>query len=334
MKAIVNTARGPAAETLHLCEIDLPEPGPGAVRVKVMASGVNPSDVKVRAGAQGPMMADQVVIHNDGAGVIDAVGTGVDPSRIGQRVWLFEVNRAHGGLAQGSVGTAADYVCVPDNQAVPLPANTSFAAGACLGVPAMTAHRAVTCGGDVAGKTVLVTGGAGAVGHSAIQIAKGKGARVIATVSSAKKAQIATEAGADAVVKYRDEDLVARLKVLAPDGIDHVADVDFAAHVALYPEFLKIGATVGAYATATNLTPEVPFYPLAFRNISVQPFVVYSMSDVAKAAAITDIVPMLERGQLTPRIGRTFALTEAGAAHVALEAGEVIGNIVIEIATA
>lgn len=333
MKAIVNTARGSAADTLHLSEIGRPEPGPGQVRVRVIASGLNPSDVKVRAGAQGPMVADQVVIHNDGAGVIDAVGAGVDPARIGQRVWLFEVNRAKGGLVQGAVGTAAEYVCAPEGLAVQLPETTSFAAGACLGVPAMTAHRAVTCGGDVAGKTVLVTGGAGAVGHSAIQIAKAMGARVIATVSGEAKAQIAAEAGADAIVNYRAEDLVACLKALAPDGIDHVADVDFAAHVALYPEFLKVGATVGAYATATNLTPEVPFYPLAFRNIAVQPFVVYSMSAQAKAAAIADIVQMLERGQLTPRIGQTFAMAQTVQAHEALEASGVVGNIVIQIAT-
>lgn len=332
MKAVLNTARGAAADTLFLRQIDRPTPGPGEVLVKVAASGLNPSDVKVRAGAQGPMVAKEIIIHNDGAGVIDAVGPGVSPARVGERVWLFEVNRAGGGLTQGAFGTAAEYVSVPEQLAVRLPAAASYAEGACLGVPAMTAHRAVTCGGGVAGKTVLVTGGAGAVGHSAIQFAKAMGARVVATVSNDEKSQIAAEAGADATVNYRNDDLVAALKAIAPDGIDHVVDVDFAAHVALYPDILKIGASVGAYATATNLTPPVPFYPLAFRNIAVQFVLVYSMSMAARAAAISDIESMLTTGALRPRIGQTFALDQVVPAHEALERGRVVGNIVIDIA--
>lgn len=332
MIAVLNIARGAASQTLVLREMAQPVPAAGEVLVKVIASGLNPSDVKVRAGAQGPMVAEAVLVHNDGAGVIEAVGDGVDPARIGQRVWLFEVNRAHGGLAQGTNGTAAEYTCVPEGLAVPLPDNVSFAAGACLGVPAMTAHRAVTCGGDIQGKTVLVTGGAGAVGHSAVQIAKAKGAYVIATVSTDDKAQIANEAGADAIVNYRTQDMVARLKTLAPDGIDHVADVDFAAHAALYPEFLKVGGTVGAYATATNLAPPVPFYPLAFRNIVVHPFVVYSMSAQAKLAAIRDIEIMLVQGCLKPRIAQAFPMEDVAKAHQAQERGELIGNIIVAIA--
>ena len=172
MRAILATARGAAREVLTLTERPDPTPTPGTVRVVVHASGVNPSDVKVRSGAQGPMPADQVTIHNDGAGIIDAVGNGIDPARIGERVWLYNVNRTADGSAQGRSGTCAEMVCVPAGLAVPLPDNISFSAAACLGVPAMTAHRAVTCGGSVEGKVVLVTGGAGAVGHQAIQIAK------------------------------------------------------------------------------------------------------------------------------------------------------------------
>lgn len=334
MKAIINTARGAAADTLKLATLDLPEPAAGEVRVKIHASGVNPSDVKLRSGAQGPMVAEQVVVHNDGAGVIDAVGAGVDTARIGQRVWLFNVNRNADGRGQGSRGTAAEAVCVPEWQAADLPDGVSFASGACFGVPAMTAHRAVTCGLPVVGATVLVTGGAGAVGHAAIQIAKGLGAgRVIATVSSANKAAIAVAAGSDDVINYREEDLGENLETLVgTGGIDHVVDVDLAAHVALYPSLVMPGATIAAYASGSDLTPAIPFYPLAFRNIAVQPVFVYSLSSDQRNAAIADINRLAESGALTPLIAKTFPLSEIVAAHEVIEAGMLVGNAVLEIA--
>ncbi|WP_243253631.1 zinc-binding dehydrogenase [Pseudosulfitobacter sp. DSM 107133] len=195
----------------------------------------------------------------------------------------------------------------------------------------MTAHRAVMCGGAVKGKIVLVTGGAGSVGHSAIQIAKAAGARVFATVSTDQKFEIAQAAGADVIINYRTEDLKSRLLDEAPNGIDHVADVDFAAHAEIYPSVLKINASVGSYATATNLTPAIPFYPLAFRNILIQPIFVYSMSDEAKADAIADISRMLAKGQLTPRIAKTFDFKSVIVAHEAVEAGTLVGNAVVEV---
>ncbi|NKX39416.1 NADPH:quinone reductase [Tritonibacter mobilis] len=332
MKAVFNTARGTARDTLVLKEAETPAPGPGEVLVAMRASGVNPSDVKLRSGAQGPMIAEQVLVHNDGAGVIEAVGDGVGPARIGQCVWLYNVNRSVDGLGQGPLGTAAQYAIVPAHLAVELPEAASFEAGACIGVPAMTAHRALMWAGAVAGKTVLVTGGAGAVGHSAIQIAKAKGARVIATVSSEAKAEIAREAGADEVLNYKNAPLADQLtQLLGAGGIDHVVDVDIAAHMEIYPQILKLNGSVGAYASASDLTPALPFYPLAFRNIQIQPVFVYSMSDAAKAEAIADINALLSAGQLAPRIDRSFALEDIAAAHEAVEAGTLVGNAILKI---
>ncbi|MEQ8741267.1 MAG: NADPH:quinone reductase [Hoeflea sp.] len=332
MKAIFCIARGAATEVLKAQDVDTPEPGPGEVRVKMHTSGVNPSDVKLRSGVQGPMVAERVVIHNDGAGVIDAVGDGVNQARIGERVWLYIVNRSPDGLSQGISGTATEYAGVPADLAAHLPDGASFETGACLGVPAMTAHRAVTWAGDVAGKTVLVTGGAGAVGHSAIQIAKAKGARVIATVSSDAKAAIARDAGADLIVNYKSEELDARLsEELGQNAIDHVVEVDLAAHVNIYPKILAFDATVGAYASSSDMTPQIPFYPLAFRNICLQPVFVYSMSTAAKAQAIADINEMLANGSLTPRIDQTFALGDAASAHEAVESGKLMGNAILTI---
>lgn len=332
MKAIFCTQRGAAAEAIEQLETETPSPGPGALRVKIAASGVNPSDVKLRSGAQGPMVAERVIVHNDGAGVIDSVGEGVNPARIGERVWLYNVNRSVDGLSQGVTGTAAEYVCVQETLAAPLPDGTDIEIGACLGVPAMTAHRAAMCAGPVAGKTVLVTGGAGAVGHSAIEIAKAMGARVIATVSSEAKAEIARQAGADEVINYKAEDLKARLiDEAGQNGIDHVAEVDLAAHMDLYPKVLAFDATVGAYASTSNMTPSVPFYPLAFRNIRLQPVFVYSMSDTAKQAAMEDINRLLSQGKLNPRIDRIFDLGDAVAAHQAVENGGLVGNAILKI---
>ena len=332
MKAVFNTARGTARDTLALKEVDLPSPGAGEVLVAMRASGVNPSDVKLRSGAQGPMIADQVLVHNDGAGVIEAVGEGVGPARVGQRVWMYNINRSADGLGQGPLGTAAQYAIIPAHLAVELPEEASFEAGACLGVPAMTAHRALMWAGPVAGRTVLVTGGAGAVGHSAIQIAKAKGARVIATVSNDIKAEIAREAGADEVLNYKATALLDQLLDLVGNGgIDHVVDVDIAAHMEIYPQILKINGSVGAYASASNLTPALPFYPLAFRNIQLQPVFVYSMSDAAKAEAIKDINALLTSGQLSPRIDRRFALEDIAVAHETVEAGSLLGNAVVTL---
>ncbi|MDB6177270.1 NADPH:quinone reductase [Paracoccus sp. Z330] len=332
MKAIVNTARGAAAENLHLLDIERPEPAPGEVRVAIRASGVNPSDCKLRSGAQGPMVADQVVVHNDGAGVVDAVGAGVDAARVGQPVWLYNVNRSPDGVGQGVRGTAAEYVCVRAALAAELPDGIDFDLGACLGVPAMTAHRALFWAGSLRDKTVLVSGGAGAVGHAAVQMAAAAGARVIATVSSDEKARIAAEAGAEIVLNYRQGDLADQIvAALGAKSIDHLVDVDLAAHIDMLPRIMCSGGTVGAYATASNLTPAMPFYPLAMSNIAIQPVFVYSLSQAQKDVAISDINDFLRVGKLKPRVAARFALSDAVQAHEAIEGNSLIGNAILEI---
>ena len=199
MRAVWYEAYGPAKEVLKFGEIETPGPGAGEVRVRLHASGANPSDYKARLGSRGEMRWPRVIPHSDGAGVIESVGEGVDASRAGERVWIYN------GQWERSYGTAAEFIVVPERQAVPLADSVDFAQGACLAIPAMTAHRALFLDGPIAGQTALVTGGAGAVGRYGVQLGKWGGATVIATVSSDEKAEIALDAGADHVVNYRDE---------------------------------------------------------------------------------------------------------------------------------
>src|SRR5947209_7890786 len=220
MRAIWYDRQGPPAEVLQLGELPPPEPGPGEVRVRVQASGVNPSDTYGRSGRTGPMRFPRVIPHQDGAGIIDAVGPDVPAQRLGERVWLFEATWKRWG------GTAAEFSVVPANRAVRLPDPMSFVEGACVGVPVLTAHRAVFAAGPIADKAVLVTGGAGSVGRYAVQWAKWGGARVVlATVSSPAKAELARSAGADHVIDYRREDVAQRVAQLV-GKVDHIAEVD------------------------------------------------------------------------------------------------------------
>ncbi len=332
MKAIINFARGAAADTLSLVERDTPSPSEGQVLVRIHASGVNPSDVKVRAGAQGPLPGGEVIPHNDGAGVIEAVGAGVCERRIGERVWMYNVNRTADGMGQGMAGTAAEYVAIDQTLAAPLPHGVSFEDAACLGVPAMTAHRAVFSGGKVAGKTVLVTGGAGSVGLLAVQMAVAGGARVITTVSSDEKAAIASDAGAAMVINYRKENVGdAIIGRIGENAIDRIVDVDFAAHMALTARILKRNGEIATYASASDVEPKLPFYAMMFNNTLIQQVFVYAMPGEAKLQAIAAINGYLRSGALRPLIARTFPLAETIQAHEAIEGGMMIGNIVLRV---
>ncbi|HEU5320133.1 MAG TPA: NADPH:quinone reductase, partial [Methylomirabilota bacterium] len=249
MRAAWYERNGPAAEVLRVGELPVPEPGPGEVRVRVVASGLNPNDVKARAGSR-PMGYPRVVPHQDGAGVIDAVGPGVPAARVGERAWLYIVQW------QRPWGTAAEYTVVPARLAVTLPAHTSFAEGACLGIPAVTAHRCLFADGPLAGQTVLVTGGAGAVGHYAVQLAKWADATVIATVSSPEKAALAAAAGADHTVNYRTGDAAAEiLELTGGAGVDRIVDVDFGANLPVSARVLKTSGTIAAYASTGEPEP-------------------------------------------------------------------------------
>jgi NADPH:quinone reductase len=325
MRAVWYERNGPAADVLQIGELPVPEPGPGEVRVRVMASGLNPTDVKSRAGSR-PMGFPRVVPHQDGAGVIDKVGKGVRATRVGERVWLYCVQW------QRAWGTAAEYTVVPASRAVTLPANTSFAEGACLGIPAITAHRCLFADGPVKGQTVLVTGGAGAVGHYAVQLAKLAGARVIATVSSEPKAALARAARADHVVNYREGDPAAEiLRLTDGAGVDRVVDVDFGANLPVTVKATKVNGTIAAYASAREPEPRLPFSALMARNIAVRPVLIYTMPERAKQVAARDVMRLVEAGQLIHNIAAHFPLDRVVAAHEAQETGQAVGNLVVDV---
>jgi NADPH2:quinone reductase len=317
--------RNGAADVLRLGELPDPTPEPGEVRVRVVTSGVNPSDWKRRQGLTRRMEFPRVIPHQDGAGVIDRVGPDVPAARLGERVWLYQSQIGR------PFGTAAEYTVQPAVRAIPLPANTTFAEGAGLGVPAMTAHRCVFADGPVAGKTVLVTGGAGAVGHYAIQFATLHGARVIATVSSDQKAQIALTAGADATVNYRTEDTVRRLMELTRgEGVDHIVEVDFAGNFKVSREVLRDNGVLALYSAGVAPQPPVP---LQFKasNVTVRFVLVYDMPEAAKQAAIEEITRLLEAGKLRHLAGPHFPLESVRQAHQAVEGGA-IGKVVLDVA--
>jgi len=325
MKAVWYEENG-GAEILQYGDMPDPQPGPGEVRVKVATSGVNPSDWKRRQGLTARIGFPRVIPNQDGAGVIDAVGDGVDSSRIGERVWLFESQFGR------AFGTGAEYTVQPSGHAIRLPGNTDFAAAAGLGVPAMTAHRCVFSDGPVTGKTVLVTGGAGAVGHYAVQLAKLGGAAVISTVSSDEKARIARDAGADHTINYREENTSERiLELTGGDGVDLVVEVDMAANFAVSQQVLKRSGVLAVYSAGSSDGPAVP---LSFKstNVTVRMVLVYDMPDFAKAAAVADITSWLEQGNLAPFAGPHFSLEQLKDAHLVVENGA-IGKVVVDVSS-
>lgn len=325
MQAALYERTGAARDVLKVVDLPDPQPVGGEVRVRIVTSGVNPSDVKMRGGLRpGELPWPYIVPHSDGAGVIDAVGDGVPESRIGERVWIWNAcwGRPH--------GTAASYVCLPSAQATPLPANVGFDAGACLGIPALTAWQAVHMDGGVAGKQVLVTGGAGAVGHYAVQMAKAAGARVIATVSGEEKAAIARAAGAEEIINYRTEDVGARARALTGGaGVDRVIEVDLAANLQAAIDALKPDGDIVPYGSGALEIP-IPFLPSVFKNIRYRFFIVYHLSATDRARAVAGLTRALEAGQLQHHLGPSFALADIAAAHEAVERGA-LGNVVVRL---
>jgi NADPH2:quinone reductase len=323
MRAAWYERTGPAGDVLVVGEMATPVAAPGEVLVRVAASGVNPSDWKARAGSRS-MAAPRIIPHSDGAGTIAAVGSGVDPARIGQRVWIWN------GQWQRPFGTAAEFIALPAAQAVALPDGTSFEQAACLGIPALTAWRAVQVDGGVGGRTVLVAGGAGAVGHYAIQIAKLLGAsQVIATVSSAAKAAHAAAAGADAVIDYRAEDVAARVRALTGGrGVDRVVEVDLAANAALLPQVVARDGLCVCYGSGR---PEValPFFPMILSGAAVRFFIVYELCRAARAEGLAQLTRWLADGRLTHAVGAVLPLAAIAEAHDRVQAGGVLGNLVL-----
>lgn len=328
MKAIWYEQPGDATAVLKYGDIEQPQPGAGEVRVQVHCSGINPSDTKFRSGWMGLKQPyPHTIPHNDGAGIIEAVGEGVSTSRIGERVWIYEAQR------DSAFGTAADYVVVPTHKAVPLPEPFDFAAGASLGVPAMTAHFSVFSDGAVEDKTVLVHGGAGAVGMYAIQLAKWGGARAIATVSNEEKAEIATHYGADLVLNYHQEDIVARVREFAGKrGCDRIVDVALAANMEINAKLVARNGVIATYESGNAPQVTIPFYDLLYKNAALRTVLVYAMSEDAHATAARDINQAIDDGALQAKIAAHYPLSETAQAHEALDSGQLIGKVVVDVA--
>ncbi|MGW7514684.1 zinc-binding dehydrogenase [Streptomyces sp. NPDC054796] len=336
MKSVVRTTAGDP-DVLRLVERPVPEPGPGEVRVRVRVSGVNPTDWRTRRRPLAPGIDEQVP-HQDGAGVIDAVGPRVDPARVGQRVWIWEA------AWERPWGTAQQYTLVPDAHAVALPGHASFALGAALGIPALTAHRALTvqdrgpgrlAPGSLDGATVLVAGGAGAVGNAAVQLARWAGARVVTTVSGPAKAALAHAAGAHHVVDYRAQDAATEILAFAPGGVDIVVEVAPGANSALDLAVAARGAVVAYYAGGEDEHLSVPVLATLSANLRWQSVFVYTVPDAAKRQAVADVAAAVEAGAL--RVGEEaglplhrFPLEHAVEAHTALEQG-VVGKILLDV---
>jgi NADPH2:quinone reductase len=304
-------------------ELPDPEPAPGEVRVRLHASAVNPSDVKARAGSR-PIRWPRLIPNSDGAGVIDRVGAGVASHRVGDRVWVFN------GQWDRAFGTSAQYVALPAALAVPLPQSLSWAQGACLGIPVMTAHRCVFADGPVAGNVVLVTGGAGVVAHYAIQLAKWAGAKVVTTVSSEDKARHARVAGADVIVNYRSENAVERIRA-ETGGVDRVVDVDFGRNLPLTSQVLRANGGIASYASMGDMEPKFPYGKLFHLNPTIRPVLVYTMADAAKAQAHADIARWLQEAKPVFSIAGHYALRDVVNAHLAVERGAKIGHVILDI---
>ena len=315
---------GAAADVMKTGELPDPEPAAGEVRVRLQASAINPSDVKARGGSR-PIRWPKLIPNSDGAGVIDKVGAGVT-RRVGERVWVFN------GQWDRAYGTSAQMIAVPAALAVPLPDHVSYEQGACLGIPVMTAHRALFADGPIVGKTVLVTGGAGVVGHYAIQLAQWAGARVLATVSSDAKATHARAAGADAVINYRTEDVAARVKALCADSgtVDRIVEVDFGKNLPVSQQVLGDSGVIACYASSSIPRPQYPYPELLWRNPLIRQVFVYTMPDAAKAQAHADIARWLHDAKPIFAIAHRFKLNEVVAAHQAVERGEKIGHVVLD----
>jgi NADPH2:quinone reductase len=337
MKAMIYRDNG-GPDVLELVDRDVPVPDAGEVRVRVAVSGINPTDWKTRSGATNPKQFPEVIPHLDGAGVIDAVGDGVDRARVGQRVWVFMAT------AGRPTGTAAEFTVVPADRAVPLPDGASFDVGASLGVPALTAHRALTVAEDgprrlhpgaLDGKVVLAAGGAGAVGHAAIQLARWAGATVISTISGPEKARLATAAGAHHVVNYREGDPAAAIRAIAPDGVDIVAEVALGANLALDLAVLRTRGTISTYANDGGKPVELDVRQNMILNTRFQFLVLYTVGPDALTAAAEDVaaavsddaVPVGEEHGL-PLV--RFSLDRTAEAHRAVENGAV-GKVLLDI---
>ncbi|MGB0866533.1 MAG: NADPH:quinone reductase [Granulosicoccaceae bacterium] len=328
MKAVLYTSTGQADAVLELGELPTPRPATGELLVRLEASGVNPSDVKARAGLRvgaSGMPYPCIVPHSDGAGVVEAVGEGLDASWVGQSVWLCN------GQWQRAFGTAAEYIAIDASLVFPLPENCSAVEGAALGIPALTAAHCVFADGDVNGQSILINGGAGTVGYLAVQMAAAAGATVIATASPSK-AQKLLDAGASKVLDYRSDTLAADiLEANSGQPVDRIVEVEFGLNADTDAEVIKPRGTVAAYGSAQCIRPELPFYGFMFKGVKLDMVLVYSLNGQERADAAERVNRALSKGDLTLPIHATYPLHDCAAAHQVVESGDRNGAVIVEI---
>jgi NADPH:quinone reductase len=327
MKAAIFGALGSAEAVLEISDVEKPSPEHGEVLVRIHCSAVNPSDVKKRAGPSPGLLDDGFVIpHSDGAGIIEAVGRGVPASRVGERVWVYQAQYAR------RFGTSAEYVTLLSNRVVKLPDTVGFDVGACMGIPAMTAHRCVFADGPVDGKTVLVTGGAGRVGHYAIQWAKHAGAQVIATASNPEAEEHCFAAGADAVCPHSGDEFV---RVIAEEisgrGVDRVVDGEFGANLPGLLDVMSTGGVIATYSSMQVPEPSLPFRQMMFMDLTLRLVLVYAMPESAKLNAIKDISEYLDQDILQHRVAHRLPLEKIAVAHELIEQGSFYGAVVLDL---
>mgnify|MGYP001324702945 CR=1 FL=1 len=326
MKAVWYTKTGKAADVLKVGELDDPVPVAGEVLVKIKTSGINPSDVKTRAGARGDLQFPRVIPHSDGSGEIVDVGEGVDRNRIGERVWIWN------GAFGRADGTCAELISLPEFQAVKINNDVSYESAACMGIPASTAYYGILADGSVKGKTVLISGGAGAVGFYGIQMAKLSGANVITTISSDEKAEIANNAGADKVINYKNENVLEEImEYTENDGVDRIFEVEFGGNLPINEKIIKPNGVIAAYGSMAEMEPKLPFYNLMFKGVKIDTFLIYSIEKKFREEILNGLSELLNQNSLKHIISQTYSINDVVSAHKAIESGSVIGNIVIEI---
>jgi len=324
MKAAWYEKQGPAREVLIVGDMPDPVAGPGEVRIRIAASGINPGDIRKRQDDFGYGMAyPRVIPHSDGAGQVDQVGDGAAAEWLGKSVWCY------GAQSYRPFGTAAEFTVVPATQVAPLPANVTMEQGACLGIPGITGHRAVHVTGPVSGRTVLVQGAAGSVGLCAVQLARHAGAHVIGTIRTPAEEQTARQAGAHEVL-LNNSDLPSQITALAPEGIDHIVEVAFAANIERDVELLKMGGSLATYATNVA-APTIPFWQMVFKNIQLFFLGSDDFTSEAKASAASDINASLEAGWSGFAIGERIPLSEIVRAHELVEHPQRPGRVVVTI---
>lgn len=328
MKAAVYRAFGPARDVLEIDELPRPDPGPGEVLVRVAFSGANPSDVKARAGTRPGVTKPAfptIVPHSDGAGVIEAVGESVDSVRVGERVWIWN------GQWQRPFGTCAEYIALPDEQAVTLSEAVGLETGAVLGIPGLTAAQAVFGGGDISGKTVLISGGGGTVGYLAVQLAHWAGAKVIATGSPRDFDRI-REAGAEVVLDYRSETLAADI-LAANDGafVDESVEVEFGLNIGLVAEVMRPNGRVAIYGSGLNMVPTIEFGPILFKALTMDVILIYLQEEADRLMCIEKLHAALVDGGLRIPVQEIYGLDRVANVHEAVEAGGRAGAVLVKL---